>query len=193
MTFTTRINWVEELPRIRSLGKMGYTMAKVALEYGVSRQRIKQIVDRYLPEWFDTFGNAVNRKVTAEAFHRKWGQKLDTDLYRVQRIKFRAKKSNAIRVGYTWELSFGDIHFPTHCPILGIELDYYAESTVEGSPSFDRINSDLGYVQGNVQVLSWRANRIKNNGTAEEHRKIAEYLDKLAKDTLVSQEQHMLQ
>jgi len=192
MAFTTRIDWVEELPHIRSLGGMGYTMAKVGLVYGVSRQRIKQVVDRYLPEWFDSFGNAVNRKVAAEYYQKKWGQKLDTDLYRTQLIKFRAKKSNAQRVGYSWDISFGDVYFPTHCPILGIELDYYAESTVEGSPSFDRINSNLGYVKDNVQVISWRANRIKNNGTAEEHRKIADYLDKLFMDSIESQATDMI-
>jgi hypothetical protein len=34
-------------------------------------------------------------------------------------------------------------------------------------------------VKGNVEVMSWRANRIKNNGTPEEHRKIANYLEKV--------------
>jgi hypothetical protein len=62
--------------------------------------------------------------------------------------------------------------------LLGIELDYFAERTQENSPSFDRVDSSKGYVKGNVIVCSWRANRIKNDGTAEEHRKIYEFLSK---------------
>jgi hypothetical protein len=34
----------------------------------------------------------------------------------------------------------------------------------------------LGYVHGNVRVISNRANRLKSDGTKEEHLKIAEYM-----------------
>jgi hypothetical protein len=43
------------------------------------------------------------------------------------------------------------------------------------SPSLDRINNNLGYVPGNVIVVSDRANRIKNNATIEELEKIVNY------------------
>lgn len=33
-----------------------------------------------------------------------------------------------------------------------------------------------GYVPGNVEVISFRANRIKNNGTADEHERIAQWM-----------------
>lgn len=33
-----------------------------------------------------------------------------------------------------------------------------------------------GYVKGNITVISNKANRIKNNGTAEEHEAIAKWL-----------------
>jgi hypothetical protein len=92
------------------------------------------------------------------------------------REKFRAKKANAIRVGIEFTIEFGELTFPTHCPILGIELDYFSEQRTENTVSFDKINPTTGYVSGNVVILSWRANRIKNDGTAEEHRKIADFL-----------------
>jgi hypothetical protein len=64
------------------------------------------------------------------------------------------------------------------CPVFGLELDWFAEARKENSPSFDRVDPKLGYIKGNVQIISARANRIKNDGTAEEHRLIAAYMDK---------------
>lgn len=178
MAFKERINWEQELPLIKSLGSIGWSMAKLARKYGVSRQRIKQIVLKHIPEWKASYGAIVNQNMAAELFFEKWGEKEKTDLYQAQRIKFRGKKANALHTGYTWEIKFGDLVWPSHCPILGLELDYFAEVAQENSPSFDRIDSNLGYVAGNVEIVSWRANRIKNNGTAEEHRRIADYLTK---------------
>ena len=36
------------------------------------------------------------------------------------------------------------------------------------SPSLDRIRLELGYVKGNVRVISGRANLLKNDATIEE-------------------------
>lgn len=62
------------------------------------------------------------------------------------------------------------IPLPALCPVLGAGLDY--PSLLDGShhytPSVDRIDSTGGYVSGNVQVISWRANRLKNDATLPE-------------------------
>ena len=178
--FNSRINWKNELPKLKELGQQGNSMADIARLYGVSRQRVKQVISQFLPEWKDTYGYAVKSHEKETQWFAKWGNRTNTDLYKVQREKFRAKKYNAESTGYTWNVSFGKIDWPTHCPILGIELDYFAEFRQENSVSFDRIDSSKGYEDGNIQILSWRANRIKNDGSAEEHRKIADYLDKVA-------------
>lgn len=164
------------------MGKDGKTLREIGEHYGVSRQRIKQLFSQHgvTPE---ESGLIVRRKRSREAraaaHFAKWGKKEDTDLYQAQRHKFRRKKANATRIGWDWTVQFGELEWPTHCPVLGMELDYFSEFVKENSPSFDRIDSGLGYVKGNVRIMSWRANRIKNNGTAEEHRKIADYLDKM--------------
>ena len=63
------------------------------------------------------------------------------------------------------------------CPIFGVSLIKGSGQT-ETSPSIDRIRPDLGYVKGNVQFISARANRIKYNASAGELRQIADYIDK---------------
>lgn len=180
MPFKARIDWKRELPKIKELGRMGTSMVSLAERYGVSRQRIKQILDRYIPEWHDCYGRIVNQKIREETYYKKWGERQTTDLYNAQREKFRRKKANATRIGWEWSIDFGELLWPTYCPILGLEIDYYAETRQENSCSFDRIDNGKGYVIGNVQIISWRANRIKNDGTAEEHFRIAQYLDSIS-------------
>lgn len=49
----------------------------------------------------------------------------------------------------------------------------------ENSPSIDRIQNDLGYVPGNIGVISMLANRIKSSLTLEQAEKLVEYLRKV--------------
>lgn len=65
------------------------------------------------------------------------------------------------------------------CPMLGIDLSKGSSVRCDASPSLDRIRPSLGYVKGNVHIISWRANRIKNDGTREELERIARYLRKI--------------
>jgi len=44
-------------------------------------------------------------------------------------------------------------------------------------PTVDRIDSSKPYEIGNIAIISWKANIIKNSGTAEEHRRIADWID----------------
>ena len=76
------------------------------------------------------------------------------------------------------EFTVDDMFWPEYCPILGIRLVYGKKGRmVDASPSLDRVDPSKGYTLENTRVISNRANRIKNDGTAEEHRKIAAYMD----------------
>ena len=89
-------------------------------------------------------------------------------------------RSRAKMKGIPFSLDFKDIAIPERCPIFNTLLvfgDGKGRGRLDNSPSLDRIDNTKGYVPGNVAVISGRANKIKNAGTAEEHRKIAEYID----------------
>lgn len=81
------------------------------------------------------------------------------------RVKSRAKKS-----GIPFSISREDIIIPARCPVLGIEIITHTGSKGYryNSASLDRIIPELGYVPGNIQVISAKANLMKNDATSEE-------------------------
>ncbi len=98
-----------------------------------------------------------------------------------EQILLRAAKFRARDRGLEFNLTLDDIVVPEVCPILGLPIVRNGENR-DWWPSIDRIRTDQGYVKGNVAVISCRANRIKNDGTASEHRMVADWLDQVAPD-----------
>jgi len=79
--------------------------------------------------------------------------------------------------GLAFSITLEDIlPLPSHCPILGVELRSGKYPNDPHAYSVDRIDSSKGYIPGNVAVISSRANRIKNDGSAEEHERIAAWM-----------------
>jgi hypothetical protein len=88
------------------------------------------------------------------------------------RLKSSAKKRN---IPFTLTLTeLNNLTFPISCPILNIPLNSNNVQS-DNSYSIDRIDSDKGYEIDNIIVVSWKANRLKNNATKEEMEKIAEF------------------
>ena len=77
-------------------------------------------------------------------------------------------KRRAKAADIPFDIKVTDIVIPTHCPCLGVPLEHGTRSQKDNSPSLDRIIPKLGYVKSNIWVISARANRIKNDATAEE-------------------------
>ncbi len=86
-----------------------------------------------------------------------------------------AKKRAAVK-GLEFTLSIHDIPaVPATCPVLGISIGQEgAGRATDNSPSLDRIKPALGYVVGNVRIVSWRANRLRNDATARELQLLAD-------------------
>ncbi len=68
-------------------------------------------------------------------------------------------------------------YIPDVCPVLGISL-YPGTGRGPGhnAPSLDRIVPALGYVPGNVQVISHLANSMKRDASPEQLRLFAEWV-----------------
>ena len=69
-----------------------------------------------------------------------------------------------------------DIHIPETCPVLGIPITRGKGKWTNNSPSLDRLFPERGYIPENIAVISFRANALKKNGTAEEHRNISAWM-----------------
>lgn len=91
----------------------------------------------------------------------------------LHRAKMRAKNA-----GIAFNLHISDIIIPEYCPIFPqIKLSpVTTRGGSDSSPSLDRIKPDIGYIKGNVQVISSRANRAKSNLTPQEIFQLAQYL-----------------
>lgn len=74
----------------------------------------------------------------------------------------RAKKKEQ-----EFSIDLSDLVLPDTCPYLGIPIDSYHPEQ-DYHPSIDRIDNSKGYIKGNVEVISHRANRLKNDAVAEE-------------------------
>ena len=90
----------------------------------------------------------------------------------VQEAKVRATKK-----GIDFDLSPADLSIPDTCPVLGIPISMPGGARADSSPSIDRIDSTKGYTRDNVRVISWRANRLKNDATLAEIYAIAKYME----------------
>ena len=186
MTFNTKLTKEDkELILQKAREGNGYSEIAALLGNKVTKQRVQQICKKAK---INAFGikQALNIEAHAKKMVEKWGVNWNNKehrrsyIYQAMRAKYRNKKANVTRIGGMWEVSFGELDFPTHCPILGIELNYFAEVICDQSPSFDCVIPSKGYVSGNVYIISQRANRIKNDGTAEEHRAIAEFIEQVS-------------
>lgn len=86
-------------------------------------------------------------------------------------------KQRAARDGVPFDLKVADVVIPEFCPVLGLRIASSRGRPSDASPSLDKLRPELGYVRGNVSVISNRANRIKMNATAAELRRIADWMD----------------
>nr|WP_294850063.1 hypothetical protein [uncultured Sphingomonas sp.] len=89
-----------------------------------------------------------------------------------------AARSRARYQGVPFDLTADDIVIPKVCPILGIPLKHGKGKPTFNSPTLDKIIPALGYVPGNVAVISQRANRIKSDASIHELRSLIRYLER---------------
>jgi len=96
--------------------------------------------------------------------------------------KHRSKKNNL-----PFNIEISDIIIPEVCPILNIPLISKHNGEYGGapnSPSLDRIIPNLGYVKGNIMVISLKANMMKNNANINELRLFCKNILKIINNKL---------
>ena len=98
----------------------------------------------------------------------------------IEQVLYNNAKMRAKARGVPFDISVCDIVVPKFCPCLGIELMVSTGSAKSNSPSLDRRIPHLGYVRGNICVISHKANTIKNDATLGELKGVISWLETLA-------------
>lgn len=137
------------------------------------RKNRSKILERHKKYWEDNNGRLNDNRQN----RYRQTKKDNIPLYIWKRAKKRADAKNI-----DFCIDVCDIVVPEFCPILGIPLFVSDDKATANSPSLDRIDSNKGYVKGNVCVISQRANTLKNNGNAREHMLISQFIGKMSLD-----------
>lgn len=99
----------------------------------------------------------------------------DPAFFLLKGARERAKKQ-----GLPFAINREHIVIPATCPILGIPITINVLGNAGGnrdqSPSLDKVIPELGYVPGNVRVISNKANRLKADNTIETLEAILNYM-----------------
>jgi hypothetical protein len=97
--------------------------------------------------------------------------------------QFHHRRQSAIKNGIPFSITFEELHKPEFCPVLGVKLNYACSTGEDGKQtrdpckaSIDKLVPELGYVPGNVFIISWRANKLKSNMSIDELEKILDYM-----------------
>lgn len=92
-------------------------------------------------------------------------------VFLLQNIRQRCKTTNV-----PFNVSADDFsNLPTHCPDLKVKLIYGNKGKASPySATVDKIIPSLGYVPGNVRIISYKANVMKQDASFEEMKTIAE-------------------
>jgi len=176
---------------------LGYNDKSIALEtnskpYTVGKWRrmnnlnVNKLIDRYHIQIKDMVSNNMSNKQISNllpisnvhicTIRRELGipsspykrieyntseQKLKSRI--IIRSRSRAKQRNI-----NFSLTIEDFTLPIYCPILNIKLDYFSIGTTKNTASLDRIDNSKGYISGNVMIISYLANSMKNSASKEE-------------------------
>ena len=99
--------------------------------------------------------------------------------YMLNRAKQRAKNKKI-----EFSISLDDLYsvWPQDdkCPVFKVPFFFGRRNKIlsQLAPSLDRINNSKGYVRGNIQIISMRANRVKSCLSKEELLNISEWIIK---------------
>jgi hypothetical protein len=145
-----------ELTEEQKIKKRGY----VKKYKEKNKDKISDYQKTYLEKWREE-----NRNHIKEYYEN------NKDRSTLDSIRTRAKRS-----GLPFDIDLEDINNYDICPVFGFKLERGSLSEKRKSPSVDRIVPSRGYVKGNIQIISDKANSMKQGATPEELRMFAKWV-----------------
>lgn len=145
--------------------------------------KLKQLERKVTGEltYYESWKNRIGEK-KALAIRKKRNSKNrmhDTVSYLYSEAKSRAKRNNM-----KFSISKSDIIIPKKCPVLGIPIKRNSgkNGPWDYSPTIDRMDNKKGYTKDNICVISWKANKLKNNASLKEMEAVVKYMRKVERN-----------
>src|ERR1700722_8358353 len=123
--------------------------------------------------WRET-GLDVEEKVSNLRGFEHWVTERGYDYQEVATRLVYSARRRAKQFSIPFSISSSDFEIPMACPLRGVPLKVGAGQHTDDSPTLDRKDPRLGYVEGNVWVISHKANRLKGDFTPNELRAFCE-------------------
>jgi transcription elongation factor Elf1 len=152
--------------------------AAYAREYRESHPEVKVYARNYMRSYRKPYREKNPVKSHGSREWRKANP--EKHLWDAMKNRVRSKERRPINMTFAEFLEEIGGRIPPVCPVLGIPIGVGLGPFCDNSASVDRIDNDKPYEKGNIAVISMRANTIKRNGTAEEHRRIADWMDSVS-------------
>lgn len=91
------------------------------------------------------------------------------------KLQLRVIRQRSRKLGIPFNVTLEELlPLPTHCPDLGLELVYFSKKGyVPCRATVDKIVPGLGYVPGNVRIISHQANVMKQDASLDQLKHIA--------------------
>lgn len=118
----------------------------------------------------DGYVKPVKEPKVAREIQKKWltdGCRKERTRKQAEYDMYTSAKCRAKGKGLPFNLDLSDVSMPDVCPVFGMELVWQGKPS-KNSPTLDRFVPELGYVKGNVAVISMQANRMKSDANAED-------------------------
>jgi hypothetical protein len=157
----------------RRANERSYRARKLAKDPVGTRKAAADAVRRYVARNPEKAKAATKKwrtehKQQFNEMRRKWRSN------NICRALLNEARSRAKTRGVEFSITVEDVPpMGERCPLLGHPFPPSDHRKTPFSPSLDRIDPSIGYIKGNVWIVGYRANLIKNDGTAEEHEMIA--------------------
>lgn len=101
------------------------------------------------------------KKYSRDSYHRR-----KNDTLARQKNLWKHAKARSVKKNLPFNIELTDVIIPEICPIMKELIASVGSGPF--SASLDRIVPELGYVKGNVRVISLLANQMKWNATREQ-------------------------
>lgn len=132
---------------------------------------------------------ANGRYAQCRECEKKYAQANPITLQTMEMLRSARARAKAKNLPFNIDNGYIRSIISSHCPIFGTPLEWSARrggkpGALPNSPSLDRIDPSKGYVKGNVWIISYRANAIKNDASHEELKLVTEAVGRAIVDSL---------